>query len=140
MTDKQELMPCPFCGGDAELSYGEQDGKPWPYIECLVCACAVEPDVWNTRPAPLPKEREEAYWSVHHVIDNSTATENDIKRAYESLAALSKPNDVDVEKLYTGNKIEGSDNLIEANDYHQGWNDCIDHLNANGYLGGVDET
>jgi uncharacterized Zn finger protein len=33
-----ELLPCPFCGGEAEHSVGRHaDGKPWHYVECVDC-------------------------------------------------------------------------------------------------------
>jgi Lar family restriction alleviation protein len=33
-----ELKPCPFCGGEAELSLGKTgDGKDWHYLECSEC-------------------------------------------------------------------------------------------------------
>ena len=33
-----KLLPCPFCGGEAEFSIGKTgDGKDWHYIECGDC-------------------------------------------------------------------------------------------------------
>lgn len=49
-----ELKPCPFCGGEADHSFGEKgDGTPWPYVECVECGASTEPDVWNRR-TPTP--------------------------------------------------------------------------------------
>ena len=33
-----ELKPCPFCGGEAELSEGRFDGKNTSYVMCKRCA------------------------------------------------------------------------------------------------------
>ena len=73
-----DLLPCPFCSGEAEFSMGKTgDGKDWHYIECTVCE-AMGPhvqyadhqirikealaDAWNTRalPAVQPDARIEA--------------------------------------------------------------------------------
>lgn len=35
-----ELMPCPFCGGEATISDCINWGKHVPYIECLQCAAS----------------------------------------------------------------------------------------------------
>jgi hypothetical protein len=55
MKDLREaLLPCPFCGGQAEHSEGKRgDGTPWPYVECTGCGAVTEPDVWNDRTALL---------------------------------------------------------------------------------------
>ena len=33
----EELKPCPFCGGDAELSSGKFEGKATSYVVCKCC-------------------------------------------------------------------------------------------------------
>lgn len=37
-----ELKPCPFCGGEAELSNGRYDGKLTSYVMCKECRCTGE--------------------------------------------------------------------------------------------------
>lgn len=32
-----ELKPCPFCGGEAEISHGRFDGKDTSYVVCKRC-------------------------------------------------------------------------------------------------------
>lgn len=50
-----ELLPCPFCGGEAHRTEGlSGDKTPWPYIECFNCAAMAEPDLWNKRANPTP--------------------------------------------------------------------------------------
>ena len=39
-----ELIPCPFCGGEAELCYSEVD------TFCRQCNVMQETELWNTRP------------------------------------------------------------------------------------------
>ena len=36
------LKPCPFCGGEAELSSGRFDGKNTSYVMCKKCAAQGE--------------------------------------------------------------------------------------------------
>ncbi len=36
----QELKPCPFCGGEAELMTGNVRGKRYAWCECLQCGVA----------------------------------------------------------------------------------------------------
>ena len=46
----EELKPCPFCGGEASRSTGENgDGTPWRYVECLDCAAMAEEHEWQNR-------------------------------------------------------------------------------------------
>ena len=40
----EELRPCPFCGGEAELCYSEVD------TFCRKCNVLQETELWNTRP------------------------------------------------------------------------------------------
>lgn len=72
------LLPCPFCGGEASLSIGEQNGQPRHYVECLKCAACADMTFseataaycWNARThqwqpietAPRDGEWIMAYW------------------------------------------------------------------------------
>ena len=38
----EELKPCPFCGGGAEMSQGRFDGKDTSYVMCKKCAARGE--------------------------------------------------------------------------------------------------
>ena len=55
-----ELKSCPFCGGEACEAIGEQNGKPWPYIECIDCAAMGEPEIWNKRQSATPQPPRES--------------------------------------------------------------------------------
>lgn len=50
MTDSKtatELLPCPFCGGEAELTYLEYDPvAPW-FIQCANRECEIGPATWR---------------------------------------------------------------------------------------------
>ena len=80
-----DLLPCPFCGGEAEFSLGETgDGKEWHYIECTECE-AMGPRVqyadhniaikdalaeaWNSRAIPAADARAEALKEAAEMID-----------------------------------------------------------------------
>lgn len=54
----EELKPCPFCGGEADLAKGKfGDGKTSHYVECMKCAGMADMygdsdsaiAAWNTR-------------------------------------------------------------------------------------------
>ncbi|WP_208689143.1 hypothetical protein [Pseudomonas aeruginosa] len=56
-----ELLPCPFCGGQAHLTYDDyvhDDLRPMPVVECNACHTWVRAESWNKRAAlaqPSPK-------------------------------------------------------------------------------------
>jgi len=50
-----DLKPCPFCGGEADVSKGSKgpDSLPWWYVECGNCAAMCDSvEDWNKRTAP----------------------------------------------------------------------------------------
>lgn len=52
--DCEQLLPCPFCAGEASISQGQAgDKKPFWYIECCKCSATAESDaIWNSRKFP----------------------------------------------------------------------------------------
>ena len=61
----EELKPCPFCGGQAELRIVGIGGYKTAYeVRCLNCGVGTDYDedkqsvidVWNTRSAPVTAE------------------------------------------------------------------------------------
>jgi hypothetical protein len=50
-ADDVILKPCPFCGGEADVSEGTLGGVlPWWYVECIQCSATAESvDSWNAR-------------------------------------------------------------------------------------------
>lgn len=49
-----ELLPCPFCGGQAHLTYDDyvhDDLRPMPVVECNACHTWVRAESWNKRAA-----------------------------------------------------------------------------------------
>lgn len=61
-----ELLPCPFCGGQAHLTYDDyvhDDLRPMPVVECNACHTWVRAESWNKRAAlaqPSPAQPEGA--------------------------------------------------------------------------------
>jgi len=52
-----DLLPCPFCGGEADVSAGTQGQIPWWYVECIKCAALCNSvEDWNRRAAPAAPE------------------------------------------------------------------------------------
>ncbi|EPG5526319.1 Lar family restriction alleviation protein [Pseudomonas aeruginosa] len=62
-----ELLPCPFCGGQAHLTYDDyvhDDLRPMPVVECNACHTWVRAESWNKRAAlaqPSPAHAEQ-HW------------------------------------------------------------------------------
>lgn len=67
MTDNRKLLPCPFCGGEAQKS-NEKRGKN--YVECILCECKTgnyqQPETavlaWNDRKG-IPKSVPTLQWT-----------------------------------------------------------------------------
>lgn len=49
MSDARELLPCPFCGGEAERDTWD---KSRDYAGCRPCDYWVSVDLWNRRATP----------------------------------------------------------------------------------------
>ncbi len=63
--DGKQLLPCPFCGGEAEIKKGvdsTQGREPIAWVECKKCGCCTKKEIewendcigvvvslWNTR-------------------------------------------------------------------------------------------
>ena len=80
MSEKMELKPCPFCGGEAKsfAPYPELR-RYWWTVECASCAASVSGEIdskqddataaWNRRdPARLAGEREELTKAAQDVL------------------------------------------------------------------------
>lgn len=46
MPDEMKMLPCPFCGSDADISAVSSDDDP----HCFICGFSVFRETWNTRP------------------------------------------------------------------------------------------
>lgn len=76
-----KLKPCPFCGGEASRSMGiTNDGKDWPYIECIDCAAMAEPEEWNKRviDEQLQAENKKLREILIREVDDGRAEVDDI--------------------------------------------------------------
>lgn len=75
----EELKPCPFCGGEAEIVTWPKPHRPVCYVKCKNCSAENCDDdfeenvslnvfAWNTRtPDPRVAELEEA---LREIVDN----------------------------------------------------------------------
>lgn len=63
---QDELLPCPFCGGEPNLTHGDyvrDDLSPMPVVECKSCSAWVRVEDWNrraTRPAQTEQQPEQS--------------------------------------------------------------------------------
>lgn len=46
ITKNSELLPCPFCGGEAEMHY-DANGSKW--VACENRECAIQPYLYRTK-------------------------------------------------------------------------------------------
>jgi hypothetical protein len=70
----EELLPCPFCGGEVTEGHSFRDGRIYWYIVCVTGTCYVggqHPDYaelaawWNRRSAPAPSDVRELADALH---------------------------------------------------------------------------
>lgn len=64
------LKPCPFCGGDAEISQGRFDGKDTSYVMCR--KCAAQGEFFFVSPKYSSNERAILAWNRRWVNGNDT--------------------------------------------------------------------
>lgn len=75
MTEKTELLPCPFCGSDA-LHY-DNGYATCPKYRCSMNGLVVKNENWNTRAAPAEDVLQERAWDYstynYHELFNAIA-------------------------------------------------------------------
>ena len=78
----EELKPCPFCGGEAELCYSEVD------TFCRKCNVMQETELWNTRPIEdaLNKRIAELEALVERLIEAGNELEAGLDEYWEELS------------------------------------------------------
>lgn len=61
----EELKPCPFCGGEPNLThddYVHDDLRPMPVVECKSCSAWVQAADWNRRAALSAQQSAPVCW------------------------------------------------------------------------------
>jgi Lar family restriction alleviation protein len=102
----EELKPCPFCGGEAEIVTWPKPHQPVCYVKCKNCLAencdddfeenvALNVFSWNARaPDPRVKRLEEAAWGVFEDIGynagSAIVTSASVDRLMDALNALSE--------------------------------------------------
>jgi hypothetical protein len=59
----EQLKPCPFCGGQPNLTFDDyvhDDLMPMPVVECKSCSAWVRAEDWNTRTQSQPVSAQPA--------------------------------------------------------------------------------
>ena len=105
----EELLPCPFCGGEAEIHPKRDGSKKGLSVECMNGRCDMAPHAdsfpntteaiaaWNTRAQQQPVEgwqdisSKDAYdivWGIIHALQKDSRGAADI--AHKVLTALRK--------------------------------------------------
>jgi len=72
MNDKDELKPCPFCGGKPE-EYQENHGMGYGKYEivgirCSICRVKVGNEVTRNKEGALEQSKE--FWNTRYVLPN----------------------------------------------------------------------
>ena len=87
MTDEPELLPCPFCGGEAEIVRLGDRRRSTQY-NCTMCGCFLETGedwghgtAWNRR-AALPVRVAPLVWEYPCSANNHTHIAHSIFGAY----------------------------------------------------------
>ena len=70
MSDETTLLPCPFCGGEAQVL---KDGLPYVVIECERCFCRTNCNVTEAEAI--------AAWNTRAELGRGTLTANDVLNA-----------------------------------------------------------
>jgi Lar family restriction alleviation protein len=71
MSSKEELKPCPFCGGEAETAYAINDYNRWGAY-CKGCGASVEAADWKG--APDTEKAAIAAWNRRYKEDANAQT------------------------------------------------------------------
>lgn len=164
MTDNEkELMPCPFCGGEAEF---ERIGntRMSTIVSCTDCGCRLEcgetfnhGEQWNARPQPSTDKPCETCNGddLKNIIDayEGLIIYNLWRRGSDLVEDQPDPKTLGIwietaikvmRQTITQPKAVDVEALKKDRNYYdykshqereaKGWNDCIDNLHTQGYL------
>lgn len=91
-----ELLPCPFCGGQAHLTYDDyvhDDLRPMPVVECNACHTWVRAESWNKRaalaqPSPVSEALIYACKNLAQITSSDGSGHADIAMAVLRMAGV----------------------------------------------------
>lgn len=94
-NDKATLLPCPFCGGEAETSYRDTSMDPLWCVFCTKCGCRTpevsrgrdENDIWNTRTEVQPSPEGKPKLGKIDWVKCPICGEGDMRKSFDEDAS-----------------------------------------------------
>ena len=118
MTDKvDELLPCPFCGGEpfVEPKNPKTEGDAWTRISCQNGECYVSASVRINADNSHYAQAAEA-WNAR----TPTPPSDDLRAAMEALRAGGNPTNNTIDDAYIGRMFDNCNAVLAAWDAQQG--------------------
>lgn len=76
ISEKPELLKCPFCGSEPRYvpaDYIDNHGRPWPFAECNPCNVGAPVEFWNKRHRGVEMPDKKTVIDGPHYSENSAS-------------------------------------------------------------------